>query len=122
MGYLIDAVDIAAICKEAFMKLKLTALVLMLAVVFSAGAQTKEIRVLLANHPYGEVLKAAIPEFEKATGIKVNFESLQEAQLTTKLTTEFATQVVLRGRIHDPSAPGSQDVLQERLAGARVHL
>ncbi len=92
MGYSIDAVDIAAICKEAFMKLKLTALVLMLAVVFSAGAQTKEIRVLLANHPYGEVLKAAIPEFEKATGIKVNFESLQEAQLTTKLTTEFATK------------------------------
>ena len=54
-------------------------------------AQTKEIRVLLANHPYGELLKAAIPEFESATGIKVNAESLQESQLTTKLTTEFAT-------------------------------
>jgi multiple sugar transport system substrate-binding protein len=54
-------------------------------------AQTKEIRVLLANHPYGEILKAAIPEFESATGIKVNAESLQESQLTTKLTTEFAT-------------------------------
>ena len=51
----------------------------------------KEIRVLLANHPYGELLKAAIPEFESATGIKVNAESLQEGQLTTKLTTEFAT-------------------------------
>jgi multiple sugar transport system substrate-binding protein len=47
--------------------------------------------VLLANHPYGELLKAAIPEFESATGIKVNAESLQESQLTTKLTTEFAT-------------------------------
>jgi multiple sugar transport system substrate-binding protein len=56
-----------------------------------AQAQTKEIRVLLANHPYGELLKAAIPEFESATGIKVNAESLQESQLTTKLTTEFAT-------------------------------
>jgi multiple sugar transport system substrate-binding protein len=54
-------------------------------------AQTKEIRVLLANHPYGELLKSAIPEFESATGIKVNAESLQESQLTTKLTTEFAT-------------------------------
>jgi multiple sugar transport system substrate-binding protein len=62
--------------------------ILMLAVSF-AGAQ--EIRVLLANHPYGEILKAAIPEFEQATGIKVNLESLQESQLTTKLTTEFAT-------------------------------
>ena len=57
----------------------------------TAQAQTKEIRVLLANHPYGELLKAAIPEFESATGIKVNAESLQESQLTTKLTTEFAT-------------------------------
>src|SRR5512138_2004279 len=57
----------------------------------SALAQTKEIRVLLANHPYGELLKSAIPEFESATGIKVNAESLQESQLTTKLTTEFAT-------------------------------
>ncbi len=57
-----------------------------------AQGQTKEIRVLLANHPYGELLKAAIPEFESATGIKVNAESLQESQLTTKLTTEFATK------------------------------
>ena len=61
-------------------------------IVMTAGAQTQEIRVLLANHPYGELLKAAIPEFEKATGIKINVESLQESQLTTKLTTEFATR------------------------------
>jgi multiple sugar transport system substrate-binding protein len=58
----------------------------------SALAQTKEIRVLLANHPYGDLLKAAIPDFEKATGIRVKVESLQEGQLTTKLTTEFATR------------------------------
>ncbi|HEX4882694.1 MAG TPA: sugar ABC transporter substrate-binding protein [Casimicrobiaceae bacterium] len=57
----------------------------------AAQAPAKEIRVLLANHPYGELLKAAIPEFEASTGIKVNAESLQESQLTTKLTTEFAT-------------------------------
>ena len=57
-----------------------------------AGAQATEIRVLLANHPYGDLLKTAIPEFEQATGIKVNVESLQESQLTTKLTTEFATR------------------------------
>jgi multiple sugar transport system substrate-binding protein len=58
----------------------------------TAFAQTKEIRVLLANHPYGELLKSAIPDFEKQSGIKVNVESLQESQLTTKLTTEFATK------------------------------
>ena len=70
---------------------KLFTVLLAVAVTFAAGAQTKEIRVLLANHPYGELLKAAIPEFEAASGIKVNVESLQESQLTTKLTTEFAT-------------------------------
>ena len=64
---------------------------LLLAATAAAQAPGKEIRVLLANHPYGELLKAAIPEFESATGIKVNAESLQESQLTQKLTTEFAT-------------------------------
>jgi multiple sugar transport system substrate-binding protein len=57
----------------------------------SQSAQSGEIRVLLANHPYGELLKTAIPEFEKQTGIKVNTESYEETQLTTKLTQEFAT-------------------------------
>lgn len=70
---------------------KVFAILFALAVICAAGAQTKEIRVLLANHPYGDLLKAAIPEFEKASGIKVNLESYQESQLTTKLTTEFAT-------------------------------
>ncbi len=63
-----------------------------LLLVVAVEAQAQEIRVLLANHPYGELLKAAIPEFEKTAGIKVNVESLQESQLTTKLTTEFATK------------------------------
>jgi multiple sugar transport system substrate-binding protein len=74
------------------MKIRFAVVVLALAALFSAGAQGKEIRVLLANHPYGDLLKTQIPEFEKATGIKVNVESLQESQLTTKLTTEFATR------------------------------
>ncbi len=69
-------------------------LVVALALGFSSGAlaQEKEIRVLLANHPYGDLLRSAAPEFEQATGVKVNLESLQEGQLTTKLTTEFATR------------------------------
>ena len=46
---------------------------------------------MVANHPYGDLLKTFIPDYEKATGVKVNVESLQESQLTTKLTTEFAT-------------------------------
>jgi len=58
----------------------------------AAAVKPQEIRVLLANHPYGELLKPMIPEFEAQTGIKVNVESLQESQLTQKLTTEFATK------------------------------
>ena len=73
------------------MKRAMICILLAAAMAVAAGAQAKEIRVLLANHPYGEILKAAIPEFEQSTGIKVNVESLQESQLTTKLTTEFAT-------------------------------
>ena len=61
--------------------MKRAALVLVLAALASAlrGAQAKEIRVLLANHPYGDLLKAAIPEFEQASGIKVNLESSRRA-------------------------------------------
>jgi multiple sugar transport system substrate-binding protein len=75
-------------------KTLLSTVVLLSSLCLSASvfAQSKEIRVLLANHPYGDLLKSAIPDFEKASGIKVNFESLQEGQLTTKLTTEFATK------------------------------
>jgi len=70
---------------------KLIAIAIAAVFLAAAGAQTKEIRVLLANHPYGDLLKAAIPEFEQATGIKVDLEQYQESQLSTKLATEFAT-------------------------------
>jgi len=56
-----------------------------------APAPQKEIRVFLANHPYGDLLKPLLPEFEKQTGIKVQMEQLNETQLNQKLTTEFAT-------------------------------
>jgi multiple sugar transport system substrate-binding protein len=55
------------------------------------GGQAVQLRVLLANHPYGELIKPLIPEFERDTGIRVIVESLQESQLTQQLTTEFAT-------------------------------
>jgi multiple sugar transport system substrate-binding protein len=57
----------------------------------AAAPKSQEIRVMLANHPYGNLLKEKIPEFEQKTGIKVKVEQLQEAQLTQQLTTEFAT-------------------------------
>jgi multiple sugar transport system substrate-binding protein len=73
------------------MKIRFIILILIAAIAVASGAQAKEIRVLLANHPYGELLKTSIHEFEQSTGIKVNVESFQESQLTTKLSTEFAT-------------------------------
>ena len=94
---------------------KLAAILLTLAAVAAAGAQAKELRVLLANHPYGDLLKAALPEFERSSGIKVNIEQYQESQLSTKLATEFASRLLDRGPVHDASPPGRQDVLQERL-------
>jgi len=74
------------------MKRKLIVLIMTIGVVFGVTAQTKSIRVLLANHPYAEVLKSLVAEYEEKTGVKVNVESYDENQLTQKLTTEFATR------------------------------
>lgn len=49
------------------------------------------LRVVLANHPWADAVRPLIPEFEEATGIKVNVESYFEDQLTQKLTVEFAS-------------------------------
>jgi len=57
----------------------------------AGAAQAREIRVMLANHPYGDVLKEKLPEFERQSGIKVVWEQLNETQLNQKMTTEFAT-------------------------------
>jgi len=53
-----------------------------------AGTQ---LRVVFANHPWSEAIKAQLPEFEAKTGIKVNAESFFEDQLTTKLTVELTS-------------------------------
>lgn len=53
------------------------------------SAKQETIRVMLANHPYGNLIIQHLPEFEKETGIKVEYEQLQEAELSKQLTTEF---------------------------------
>ena len=55
---------------------------LALAAVGFIGAQT--INVLLWDDPYPKALQQMLPEFEKATGIKVNIEMLQPPQVYTK--------------------------------------
>jgi len=42
----------------------------------AAPAQPKEIRVLLANQPYGELLKPLLPEFEKENNIRIIIPSI----------------------------------------------
>ena len=46
----------------------------------SKGSDT--VRVTLANHVWTEGIKAAIPEFEKSTGLKVELTQLGEDQLS----------------------------------------
>lgn len=67
------------------------------AALFAVGQQEhrmphtgQEIRVLLANHPYGELIRSRIPEFEMQTGIRVLVESLNEVQLSQRLINEFS--------------------------------
>ncbi len=73
------------------MKQKTTVLlgVLLTAVVFAsltacAPPPPKTINVLLWDDPYPKALVAMLPEFEKATNIKVNIEMLQPPQVLTK--------------------------------------
>ncbi|TMV46993.1 sugar ABC transporter substrate-binding protein [Paenibacillus mesophilus] len=57
-----------------------------------AGAKPfegKSITLVTANHPWGDAIKPLLPEFEAATGLKVNVQSFFEDQLTQKLTVQF---------------------------------
>ena len=61
------------------------ALLFALVVFFAAGfAGAETINVLLWDDPYPKALQTMIPEFEKATGIKVNVEVLPPPQVLTK--------------------------------------
>lgn len=51
----------------------------------------KSITLVTANHPWGEAIKPLLPEFEAATGMKVNIQSFFEDQLTQKLTVQFTS-------------------------------
>ena len=49
----------------------------------STGSEgNKTVRVTLANHVWTEGIKAAVPEFEKSTGLKVELTQLGEDQLS----------------------------------------
>ncbi len=45
----------------------------------------KELRLIMANHPWANAIQAMIPEFEKASGMSLRLESYFEDQLSQKL-------------------------------------
>ncbi|WP_409341263.1 ABC transporter substrate-binding protein [Paenibacillus sp. MBLB4367] len=53
--------------------------------------QGKTVSLVTANHPWGEAIKALLPNFEAQTGMKVKVESFFEDQLTQKLTVQFTS-------------------------------
>lgn len=76
-----------------FILLTVLCLFVMSMIVLSVGAAPRRvtIRFVAANHPFTDVIKPLIPEFEKKTGIRVDVENYEENQLTQKLTVEFTS-------------------------------
>src|SRR5680860_852692 len=50
----------------------------------AADAGSKTIRVTLANHVWTDTIKSKLPEFEKATGLKVELSQYGEDQLSAQ--------------------------------------
>ena len=57
---------------------------LILCLTVSAQTGTTTLNVLMEGHPTTDAVKALLPEFEKATGIKVNIEVLPYEDMTAK--------------------------------------
>ncbi len=55
-------------------------------------AEGSEITVLLTAHPFVDSIQPRIADFEAKTGIKVNIETLAEAQATEKLLADLSTK------------------------------
>lgn len=77
--------------RRVFFTLFALVLLMIVVVTISAAPRPVTLRFVAANHPYTDVIKPLIPEFEKMTGMKVNVENYEENQLTQKLTVEFTS-------------------------------
>lgn len=49
----------------------------------------RSINVTIANGALGDAYRVLIPEYEKVSGVKVEFETLAETQITQRLTVQF---------------------------------
>ncbi|MEF3308596.1 sugar ABC transporter substrate-binding protein [Paenibacillus sp. GYB004] len=52
----------------------------------------KEIRFVMAVHPWLDTIKTMLPEFEQKTGIKVKIDSFSQEQTSNKLAVELAAK------------------------------
>ncbi|WP_201000834.1 ABC transporter substrate-binding protein [Paenibacillus glycanilyticus] len=56
------------------------------------GIQGRTITFVTGSHPWVDVIKPLIPQFEKETGINVRIQGYFEDQLTQKLTVQFTAR------------------------------
>ncbi|MCD8140509.1 MAG: sugar ABC transporter substrate-binding protein [Planctomycetaceae bacterium] len=73
------------------MKKAFATLSLILCLTASAWSGQTTIRVLMGNAPWTDAAETLIPQFEKETGIKVDYEKYGEDQLSQKIAVEFAS-------------------------------
>ncbi|WP_248929352.1 ABC transporter substrate-binding protein [Paenibacillus hamazuiensis] len=52
----------------------------------------KKITVFVQNHPWTDTIKAALPEFEAATGMKVDIQGFSDTQLQQKLAVQLTSR------------------------------
>jgi multiple sugar transport system substrate-binding protein len=52
----------------------------------------KKITVFVQNHPWTDTIKAALPEFEASTGMKVDIQGYSDSQLQQKLAVQLTSK------------------------------
>lgn len=65
---------------------------LCLATILSGGARAETISILMEGVPDTDFVKALLPDFEKATGITVNLEVVNYAEMHTKLVPQLVAR------------------------------
>ena len=60
---------------------------------FAGAAQAETVSILMEGVPDTEYVKALVPEFEKETGITVNLEVVNYAEMHTKLVPQLVARL-----------------------------
>jgi multiple sugar transport system substrate-binding protein len=79
----------AAVARIALLALAVLALALAGCAKGGGSKKATELNLLMEDVPETHIIAKLLPEFEKATGIKVNFEIVQYGDMHSKLITQF---------------------------------